>query len=81
MYSTLGKDKLEICGFGLQSKVNVSNMQVFHEDVKEAYAGQNVGVNIRGVKKDELRKDMLLIKPDSVELSNHFDVLHLHTHI
>ena len=47
---------------------------MFHEDVSEARAGDNVGVNIRGVKRDMLERGMLLVKQDSIKPTNHFEV-------
>lgn len=67
------KDSLEIVGFGHQGKATVANMQIFHEDVSEALAGDNVGVNIKGPKKADLERGMLLVTPGSITPTNHFE--------
>jgi len=67
------KDSLEIVGFGHQGKASVANMQIFHQDVSQALAGENVGVNIKGPKKSDLSKGMLLITPGSITPTNHFE--------
>jgi len=48
--------------------------QIFREDVPEARAGENVGVQLRGVKAAALEKGMLLIAPGSLKPTNHFEV-------
>ena len=67
------KDSLEIVGHGHQGKASVANMQIFHQDVNEALAGDNVGVNIKGPKKDDLSRGMLLVTPGSITPTNHFE--------
>ena len=39
--------------------------QVFHKQVAMAKAGDNVGVLLRGMKKDVIQRGMFLCKPDS----------------
>lgn len=67
-------DPVELCGYGECVKSSVANMQVFKEDVAVAEAGQNVGVQLRGVKRDMVSKGMVMVKPGSVKMSNHFKV-------
>ena len=67
------KDGLEVVGFGHQGKASVANMQIFHQDVSEALAGENVGVNIKGPKKSDLSRGMLLVTPGSITPTNHFE--------
>ena len=59
----------------LQKKFDPSESpQVFRKDVAMATAGENVGVQLRGVKASSLEKGMLIIKPGSMEPTNHFEV-------
>jgi len=68
------KDKpVHIVGFGLSYKSTVSGVQRFNEDIKEALAGDHVGVNIRKVKANQLKKGMLLVEPGSVIPTNHIE--------
>ena len=67
------KDSLEVVGFDQQAKVSVANMQIFHQDVSEALAGDNVGVNVKGPKKAEFSRGMLLVTPGSITPTNHFE--------
>ena len=67
-------DNLQIIGFGGDTKTTVSGLQVFKQQVDAAEAGDNVGINVRGVKSGSLKKGMLLIAPGSFNVTNHFDV-------
>jgi translation elongation factor EF-Tu-like GTPase len=48
--------------------------QIFHADVSEAVAGENVGVNVKGPKKGDIEKGMILVTPGSIVPTNHFEV-------
>ena len=39
----------------------------------EALAGDNVGVNIKGPKKSDLSRGMLLVTPGTMKPTNHFE--------
>lgn len=66
-------DEVQLVGFGRMIKTSVGGIQRFNEDVAEAFAGDHVGVNLRKVKKDAIQKGMLLVKPNSVKPTNHFE--------
>jgi len=71
---SLVKDSaLQVVGFGNVFSTTVSGIQRFNEDIKQAVAGDHVGVNIRKIKSNQLRKGMLLVHPKSVEPTNFFD--------
>jgi elongation factor Tu len=48
-------------------KVIVTGIQAFHKDLQEARAGQNVGLLLRGVRRDEVVRGQVLIVPGSVK--------------
>ena len=48
-------------------KVVVTGIQAFHKDLPEARAGENVGLLLRGVKRDEVVRGQVLIAPGSVK--------------
>ena len=51
------------------------NFQIFRKDVAVAEAGQNVGINLRNAKIDQLQKGMMLTKAASFVPTNHFEVI------
>lgn len=67
-------DSAEVMGFGFRSKTSVSGLQVFKKNVQAVGAGENVGINIKGVKADQLEKGMVLAAPNSIKPTNHFEV-------
>jgi len=48
-------------------QVVVTGIQMFHRDQPEARAGENVGLLLRGVKRDEVVRGQVLIVPGSVQ--------------
>jgi elongation factor Tu len=66
-------DSLEVCGFGFRSKTSVSGIQIFKNNVQSASAGDNIGLNLRGIKAEVLQKGMLVITPASLTPTNHFE--------
>ena len=61
---------VEIIGFVDEDRkprqVVVTGIQMFHKDQEEARAGENCGLLLRGVKRDEIFKGQVLIAPGSV---------------
>ncbi len=47
-------------------KTVVTDIEMFRKLLDEAQAGDNVGVLLRGVKKDEVERGMVLAKPGSI---------------
>jgi elongation factor Tu len=48
-------------------KVVVTGTQMFHKDVPVAMAGMNVGLLLRGTKRDEVQRGQVIAKPGSIE--------------
>ena len=67
-------ESLQVIGFGADIKINVAAMQVFKKNVDLVVAGDNVGLNVKQVKTNQLKKGMVLVKPGSFKPTNHFDV-------
>ncbi|XP_055294852.1 elongation factor Tu-like [Sitodiplosis mosellana] len=67
------KDECDILGYGKKLQTVVKELHVFNESVPMAKAGENIGVNIRDIKKDEVRRGMVLCKRNSMKILNHFD--------
>jgi len=66
-------DNVQLVGFGRSVKTTVAGVQRFNEDVDQAFAGDHVGVNLRKVKQSVIQKGMLLVKPNFVKPTNHFE--------
>jgi elongation factor Tu len=48
-------------------QVVATGIQAFHKDLPEARAGENVGILLRGVKRDEVVRGQVIIAPGSVQ--------------
>jgi len=59
-------EEVEIVGFGLQKKSTVTGIEMFRKLLDEGQAGDNVGLLLRGVDKEELERGMVIAKPGSI---------------
>ena len=64
---------LIVLGLGMNKKTSISDMQVFKKSVNTASAGDNVGINIKSIPAEAIKKGMLLVKGDCFEPTNHFE--------
>ena len=61
-------DTVEIVGMAQSGEqVVVTGTQAFHKDVDEVRAGMNVGLLLRGVKRDEIQRGQILSAPGAVQ--------------
>jgi elongation factor Tu len=59
-------EEVEIVGFGLQKKTFCTGIEMFRKLLDEGRAGDNVGLLLRGVDKNELERGMVIAKPGSI---------------
>ena len=59
-------DPIEIVGIKETGKSVVTGIEMFRKLLDEAQAGDNVGVLLRGIKRDEIERGQVLAKPGSV---------------
>ncbi len=59
-------DEIEIVGMGANRKTVVTGVEMFRKLLDEGQAGDNVGLLLRGVDKDELQRGMVCAKPGSI---------------
>jgi len=59
-------DEVEIIGFGMHKKTVATSLEMFRKILDEALAGDNVGVLLRGIEKDEVERGMVVAKPGSI---------------
>src|SRR5436190_1884034 len=61
-------EEVEIVGLRPQAKKTVvTGIEMFRKTLDEAVAGDNVGVLLRGVEKEEIERGMVLAKPGSIK--------------
>ena len=60
-------ENLEIVGFSKESKMSVcTGVEMFNKTLDEGVAGDNVGVLLRGVEKEQIERGMVLAAPKSI---------------
>jgi elongation factor Tu len=65
-------EEVEIIGFRDTVKTTVTDIEMFRKLLDEGRAGDNVGLLLRGVKKDDIERGQVLAKPGSVKPHKHF---------
>lgn len=66
-------DEVEIVGFGLHKKTTVTGIEMFRKILDEGVAGDNVGLLLRGIDKNELERGMVVAKPGSITPHHKFN--------
>jgi elongation factor Tu len=59
-------EEVEIVGFKETMKTTITGVEMFNKELKEAIPGDNVGLLLRGVKKDEVERGQVIAKPGSI---------------
>ena len=59
-------DEVEIIGLGANRKTVVTGVEMFRKILDDGQAGDNVGLLLRGVEKDWLRRGMVVAAPKSI---------------
>ncbi len=66
-------DEVEILGLGAEKiKSTVTGIETFNKTLEEGLAGDSVGLLLRGVDKDVLRRGMVISAPNSVNAQERF---------
>src|SRR5690606_36638786 len=60
-------EELEMVGFGAAKKSVVTGVELFRKILDQGQAGDNVGLLLRGVAKEEIERGMVLAKPGSIK--------------
>jgi elongation factor Tu len=60
-------EEIEITGIRATTKTVVTGIEMFHKDMDECQAGDNVGALLRGVKREDVERGQVLAKPGSIK--------------
>ena len=66
-------DEVEIIGLKDTQKTVVTGIEMFNKSLDEGKAGDNAGILMRGVKREEIERGQILSKPGSVTPHTEFD--------
>jgi elongation factor Tu len=65
-------EEVELVGLKDTMKTTVTDIEMFRKLLDEARAGDNVGLLLRGIKKDDVERGQVLAKPNSVKAHKKF---------
>jgi len=66
-------DSVEVVGFGASKLTTITGVEMFQKTLNEGQAGDNVGVLLRGVEKNDLERGQVLCKPGSITPHTKFE--------
>jgi len=66
-------DAAQLLGYGTSENTTITGVEMFHQLLDRAEAGDQVGALIRGIKREKVRRGMILCKPGSIKQHNHFN--------
>jgi len=66
-------EEVEIVGVKETTKTTCTGVEMFRKLLDEGFAGDNIGVLLRGVKREEIERGQVLAKPGSITPHTHFE--------
>ena len=66
------QDEIEIVGFGDTRKAIVTGVEMFRKLLDQGIAGDNVGLLLRGIAKEDIERGQVLAKPGSIKAHTSF---------
>jgi elongation factor Tu len=67
------QEDVELIGLGLHKKTVVTGVEMFRKELDSAMAGDNAGILLRGIDKNEIERGMVLAKPGSITPHTKFE--------
>ncbi|KAJ2118982.1 translation elongation factor Tu [Coemansia sp. RSA 720] len=64
--------ELEVVGYGAPFKTTLTGVEMFHKQLEEGRAGDNMGALLRGVKREALTRGQVLAAPGTIKAHKNF---------
>ncbi|MFW5598121.1 MAG: elongation factor Tu [Prevotella sp.] len=65
-------DEVQLLGLGEDKKSVITGVEMFRKTLSEGEAGDNVGLLLRGIDKDEVKRGMVVVHPGAITPHDHF---------
>ena len=65
-------EEIEIVGFGDTRKTTVTGVEMFRKEMDQGQAGDNCGILLRGIKREEVERGQVLCKPGTIKPHTEF---------
>ena len=66
-------DSVEIVGIGDTKTTTITGIEMFQKTLEEGFAGDNVGILLRGVTRENIERGMVLAKPGTITPHTNFE--------
>lgn len=66
-------EEMEVVGMGKDKKTVVTGVEMFRKQLDEGQAGDNVGLLLRGIEKDDIERGQVIAKPGSIKPHTEFE--------
>ena len=66
-------ETVQIVGLGETRETTVTGIEMFQKTLDEGMAGDNVGILLRGVQKEDIERGMVLAKPGTISPHTNFE--------
>jgi elongation factor Tu len=66
-------ENVEIVGIGTTQSTTITGIEMFQKTLDEGFAGDNVGILLRGVTRDNIERGMVLAKPGTITPHTNFE--------
>jgi elongation factor Tu len=66
-------DTVEIIGFNNNTETTVTGVEMFRKMLDQGQAGDNVGLLLRGIKKEDIQRGQVVAKPGSIKAHSKFE--------
>ncbi|XP_014222483.1 elongation factor Tu, mitochondrial-like [Trichogramma pretiosum] len=65
--------EVEFIGYNKQMKSMINGIEMFHKILDTAEAGDQLGALVKGVKREDIRRGMVMCKPGSIKAHDHVE--------
>jgi elongation factor Tu len=66
-------DTVNLIGLGINKSTTVIGLEMFQKTLSKGVAGDNIGILLRGIQKNEVLRGMVLAKLNTINAYTHFD--------
>jgi elongation factor Tu len=66
-------ETVDLVGLGNTQTLTVTGLEMFQKTLDETVAGDNVGILLRGIQKDDIQRGMVIAAPNSIEPHTKFE--------
>ncbi|XP_050097672.1 elongation factor Tu, mitochondrial [Anopheles aquasalis] len=63
----------EFVGYNKVIKSTITGIEMFHKILEEAHAGDQLGALVRGIKRDDIKRGMVMCKPGTMKANDNFE--------